>query len=155
MTLEPQKVALVEEANPIGQATDALEADITMLVEKWEAENLAPQKSWWEFWKKSRASIMKAVSFLLGCVDYLIQKVDGFNGLSGPDKKATVLRAIEILYDHIVEEVLPMWLKPLAGRIRYLIIYVWISYAIDFIVQKYREGLWREDEKEDTEGSNQ
>jgi hypothetical protein len=143
------------EANPIGKATNALEPDIYLLVEKWESENPKLEKKWWEFWKKSRTSIMKVASFFIGCVDYLILKVDKFKELNGPDKKATVLRVIEILYDHIVEETLPMWLKPIAGRIRHLIIHVWISYLIDFIVKKYREGLWRENnEKEYIKGAD-
>lgn len=144
----------VEQANPIGRATTALEPHILKLAEQWNEENPAPKKKWWEFWKRGRTHLMVAVSFLINCVDDLIQKVDDYVDLDGPDKKATVLRAIEILYDHIIKEVLPIWLKPVAGRVKYLIIYVWISYAIDFIVQKYRDGLWRGNEQEEATGGS-
>jgi len=139
----------VAQANPIGRATTALEPEILKLAEQWNEENPVPQKRWWEFWKKGRNGLMVAVSFLINCVDELILRVDKFVDLDSPDKKATVLRAIEILYDHVIKEVLPIWLKPIAGRVKHLIIYVWISYVIDFMVQKYRDGLWREDEQEE------
>lgn len=146
------KIRMVPEANPVGQAHDVLDRHITLLKEQWDVEN--PSIPWWKFWKR-RASIMKVVSFLIDTLDGLIVYVDEFMDLEGKDKKATVLRAIEILYDYIVKEVIPIWLRPMSGAVKELIINVVISYAIDWIVDKYRSGLWRESDDPDSNNNDQ
>ena len=140
----------VNDANPIGTIHDVLDEKVQHFIAVWDGEqpNLEETtSSWWKFWtwfKTRSTTLMKVVSFLINCMDEFILAVDGFIDLEGKDKKATVLFALEQLYDHIVKEAMPLWLKPIAGKVRHVIIYVIISYMIDFMVEKYREGLWRD-----------
>ena len=67
----------------------------------------------------------------------------------GADKKATVLVAVEKLYDYVIREAMPIWLKPFSGLIKKHIIFGLLSPAIDWIVQKYREGDWRKPSQEE------
>jgi len=139
---------VVNDANPIGAIHDVLDDKVQHFMAIWDGD--LPEEvtaSWWKFWTwfKTRSStMMKVVSFLINCMDEFILAVDDFIDLEGKDKKATVLFALEQLYDHIVKEAMPLWLKPFAGKVKHLIIYVMISYMIDFMVEKYRNGLWRD-----------
>jgi hypothetical protein len=105
--------------------------------------------SWWEIWKQ--AKISTATKFLLKCLDDLIGYVDQIVDTSGPDKKATVLLAIAQIYDYIIKEAMPIWLKPFASVVRTYIINSLISAAIDWIVEKYRHGDWRKKSAEEIE----
>jgi len=137
----------VNDANPIGKIHDVLDEKLHFFMTVWDGEQtISKESSWWEFWNWFRTrsnTLMKVVSFLINCMDEFILAIDSFIDLEGKDKKATVLFALEQLYDHIIKEAMPIWLKPFAGKIKHLIIYVMISYMIDFMVEKYRNGLWR------------
>lgn len=126
--------------NPAGEVkqVEAVDNLVKSLTSQWAVEN--PAAKWWQIWKKGTA-LYKVVKFILDAVDDLIHAVEGVLA-SGPDKKATVLAACCVIYDFIVANALPLWAKPFAGRIRAFIIFVLISTAIDWIVQKYREGQW-------------
>jgi hypothetical protein len=52
------------------------------------------------------------------------------------------LAAVGIIYDYIVVQALPFWLKPFSTRLRSLIIDTVMSIAIDWIVSKYNNGVW-------------
>lgn len=149
------KILAVIEAKPIGQAHDVLDTYIAELKTQWDTEKKALQvdSAWWKFWQKSKATTMAAVSFLLNCLDELIQHTNEFTDIIGQDKKATVLRACRILYTYIVKETLPIWLKPFANKIEQLVIDIMISYAIDWIVDKYKNGIWKgkDEQKENTQ----
>ena len=125
--------------NPIGepQIDGAINNYITIATAKWiEIEEKIP---WWKFWK--RKSVTKITKFILGALDELIPYVDQLN-ISGPDKKATVLAAVAVLYDCVMREALPIWGTLFSGKIKYFLIYVMLSSAIDWIVEKYRKGVW-------------
>lgn len=130
------------EVNPIGtvQYAEEVETRVLALATAWREEN--PKPSWWQFWKKG-TSLYKATRFIIGAIDEMILLVDSKIN-KGEDKKATVLAAISLLYDYVVREAMPIWLKPFAGKIKKLIIEVLVSTAIDWIVTKYREGAWRD-----------
>lgn len=129
-----------DESNPVGTAyiDENIDNFIKIMSDEWDAnkENIP----WWAFWK--RISLTRVTNFLLGTIDDLIAYVDDVID-NGPDKKATVLNAIDNLYDYVVREALPIWLKPFSSVIKKYIINEIVSPAIDWIVQKYRNGDWR------------
>lgn len=129
-------------ANPIGEVKidEAIENFVQIMSVEWdEARENIP---WWKFWK--RMSMIRVTDFLLKSLDELIAYVDQVIDTSGADKKATVLRAIEMLYDYTVREAMPIFLRPFAGKIKVIIILDVISPAIDWMVDKYRNGTWRQ-----------
>lgn len=127
--------------NPVGEVKQVVAIDnlVKSLTDQWAAENPAPK--WWQIWKKGTA-LYKVVKFILDAVDDLIIAVEK-ELANGPEKKSVVLAACCIIYDFIVANALPLWAKPFAGRIRNFIIFVLIAAAIDWIVQKYRNGSWK------------
>lgn len=138
-----------ESANPVGRVIENENIDkfIESMKKLWDSNK--QQSDWWKPWKK--INFTPATDFLLKCLDDLIAYVDQLAFASGADKKATVLNAIEKIYDYIVREALPIWLVPFAGVVRAYIIGILISTAIDWIVEKYRNGDWRKKHKETIE----
>jgi hypothetical protein len=131
-------------ANPIGEVKidEAVETFVKVMSAEWDdARELIP---WWKLWK--RMSMVRVTDFLLKSLDELIAYVDQIVDMHGADKKATVLRAVEMIYDYIIKEAMPIWLKPFAGRIKKIIILDVLSPAIDWVVDKYRNGAWRQPE---------
>lgn len=130
---------LKDTTDPVGEAKldDAINNYVSVMSAEWDKANEAIP--WWKVWKKK--SFTRVTHFLLGAIDELIIYADQLD-IGGPDKKATVLLAISILYDYVIKEALPIWAKPFAGYIKQYIIYTVISVAIDWIVAKYREGFW-------------
>lgn len=120
-----------------------IESFIKIMAAKWDEER--QPSPWWKFWKK--VSFVAVTNFLLASLDDLIAYVDGiiFNSL---DKKATVLDAMGRLYDTVVIAAMPIWLKPFAPMIRRIIIDEVVSTAIDWIVDKYRNGSWNKKDSE-------
>lgn len=132
-----------KDVNPIGEIKEAETVGkyVQTLMYVWTEEQKITKPKWFQFWKKG-TNLHKAVKFLLNSLDGLIDFVEGLI-INGADKKATVLAAVDMLYDVVVKNALPLWLKPFASGIKRLIVYVIISAAIDFFVQKYREGAWK------------
>lgn len=138
---------LSAEPNPVGEAQEIKEIDnlVNALAITWdEKKESTEKKSWWMFWKSSKLGLVAVTNFLLVALDNLVNYIDD-KLESGPDKKATVLASVEKLYDHVIKEAMPIWLKPLSPSIKNLIINVVLSSSIDFIVDKYRNGNWRSD----------
>lgn len=128
-------------SNPVGAVIqdEGIENFIVVMSANWDEQKEA--SPWWKIWKK--ISFSKITGFLLKALDDLIAYVDEFVDVSGPDKKATVLNAIGRLYDYIVIEAMPVWMKPFSKSIKNYIINDLVSTAIDWIVDKYRHGDWR------------
>lgn len=140
----------MSELNPLGEPKiiDEMKIYINNLAKEWDELIKEKSTSWW---RGTKTNLIQVTKFLIKCLDELIIFVDGLID-SGPDKKATVLAAIAALYDYIIKEAMPIWLKPFANSIKQVIIYTIISAIIDFIVTKYRDGSWRiKDEDRDTE----
>jgi hypothetical protein len=125
------------EPNPIGtpQQLQPIDDKVKEFVTMWDSGKV--KTSWWKPWEKVKLS--QVTSFLISCLDDLICIVDALIP-AGEDKKATVLAAIVLLYDYIVPEILPIFLKPFSGKIKQYIIYTLCSISIDWIVKKYRTG---------------
>lgn len=128
--------------NPIGEVKMQLVQDyVSKMKQSWD-EKWADQKvSWWKFWSSTKTNMHAMVKFLTDSLDELIAFVDELIDF-GPDKKATVMAAVANLYDYIIAEAMPMWMKPFSPKIRYFILNVLISNSIDWIVAKYRAGSW-------------
>jgi hypothetical protein len=127
-----------EVPNPVGQVIQNNYID--MFVDSMKAvwDSMKTTVSWWKFW--ATRSLTPVTDFLLKCLDDLIAYVDQIEGASGADKKATVLAAIGKIYDYIIKEAMPIWLKPFSALVRDYVINVLISHAIDWIITKYRHG---------------
>lgn len=132
-------IEIKNEINPVGEAKidSAVNNYVAIMSAAWDKDG--DKIPWWKFWK--RKSLVRITQFLLAALDDLVAYVDQLD-LSGMDKKATVLVAISFLYDYVVKEALPIWAKPFAGRIKTYIINTMISATIDWIVEKYRNGIW-------------
>ena len=140
---------LSQEPNPVGEVhhVDAVEEQLIALAAQWD-EQLEEQVWRWYYyampWKWGRkVNLFQVTDFLLKSLDGLIAMIDDKVDL-GPDKKATVLNAIDRLYEYVIKEALPIWLKPIAGKVKNYIIFTLVSVAIDWIVDKYHNGEWRD-----------
>jgi hypothetical protein len=129
-----------DKANPVGKShnIDAIEIRLSTYKAAWDATN--EKKNFWP----SKASLSRVTNFLLFALDDFIKIVSEV-GIPGPDKKATVLFAVSNLYDYVAAGSLPIWLKPFSPIIKQYIVYVLISNAIDWIVNKYQGGNWSKD----------
>lgn len=135
-----------EGLKPLGIAKEVagLKEYIDDLLKTWDEKYKEVKSSWMP---KIQMDLVKVTKFLLNCLDGLILFIDRLVD-NGPDKKATVLAAIAILYDYIIKGALPIWMLPFATKVRQFIIYTLISTAIDFMVSKYKEGAWKATNKE-------
>ena len=124
-------------------ADSGIENYMETMAVKWD-ESKSSSK-WWQLWKK--VSFIAITNFLLARLDDLISYVDNLVA-SGIDKKATVLDALTRIYDKIIYEAMPIWLKPFSPLIRGIVIGQIIPAAIDFFVSKYREGSWNKKDPE-------
>lgn len=125
------------EANPIGSTfKGVLDTQINEIISNWETNK--PKTSWWS---RAKGAWVGAVRYLVAATDYFIRNVEGAI-LTGPDKKATVLDALGKVYDSIVPGFLPIFLSPFNSKIKSFVVGVVCSLMIDFIVSKYREGVW-------------
>jgi hypothetical protein len=140
--------SIVEKTDPIGVPYDVLDRHVLTLEKKWVDEAAVRKEPWWKFWtwfSWKEISLVKIVSFILNSIDDFVLFVEKFKEMSGEDKKATVLRAISKLYDFLAREAMPFWLKPFNAKIKYFVVDVVASYIVDFIVGKYNDGAWKEE----------
>jgi len=130
---------------PVGKIVSdiGIETYIETMAIKWE-QNKSTSK-WWQVWKK--VSFVSITNFLLARLDDLIAYVDNLIA-SRVDKKATVLDAIVRIYDNIIYQAMPVWLKPFSPLVRAIVIGQIIPAAIDFMVSKYHEGSWNKKDSE-------
>lgn len=143
------------EPNPVGDVheVDAIEEQLIALAQQWDEQVEVAESKWTDWlmpWKWGRkVNLFQVTDFLIKSLDGLIALVDEKIDL-GPDKKATVLDAIDRLYEYVIKEALPIWLKPFAARVKDYIINTLVSTAIDWIVDKYRNGEWRKVTEEES-----
>ena len=114
-----------------------LEIYLNDLKIRWNQENKA-SRSWF---KMPRSYILKATTFIVSTLDELITFVEPIIP-EGSDKKASVMAVVSKLFDYIVIQAFPFWLKPFAGAIKTILVGIIISQLIDFIVDKYNFGYW-------------
>jgi len=114
-----------------------LELYLNDLKVRWDQEN--PGVGSW--FTVPRSYILKATIFIVGILDELITFVEPIIP-EGSDKKAAVVAVVSKLFDYIVVQAFPFWLKPFAGTIKAIVVGIIISHLIDFIVSKYNSGYW-------------
>ena len=125
--------------NPVGKPT--LKTEISEFVEGLKTKWTESKK---ELTSLKKLSIQYATKFMILALDSLILFVDSILGdESGANKKATVLVALSLVYDFVIKEILPVWLRPFASKIKLFVINVVASIAIDWIVSNYRNGIWK------------
>lgn len=113
-----------------------LEIYLSDLKVRWDQEN--PQKSWFHI---PSNYLLKSTIFMISVIDELVLFVEDIIP-DGADKKIAVLTLINRLYDYIVVQAFPIWLKPFSNTIKNIIVGVLISNLIDFMVKKYNSGYW-------------
>lgn len=130
-------------ADPIGEVRTIsnIEGMVAELMAQWDAQLYR------KGFLRGRANMSKVTNFLLYALDGLMSAANEAL-IPGPDKKATVLDAIDRLYEYTVREAMPFWMRPLASPVKSYIVHVLISNAIDWIVLKYKDGSWK-GEKQD------
>ena len=129
---------IFKDVNPIGKIHQIEE--INLKVEKYKKmwDDMIHSKSF----LKSKIDISKVTIFMIMVMDDFVNSISNV-AISGEDKKATVLDALEKVFDYVVKEGLPIWLKPFVSPLKNYVIYVLISTAIDWTVDKYKNGSWR------------
>lgn len=123
----------------IGQSvySDEINAYLDKIIADWKNKTKDAQ---WSIFKNSYY-FFEGVKLLVTSIDGLILKAEELL-ISGPDKKATVLSNVGMLYDAVLVEMMPFWLKPFKGYIKQVIVDNFISAIIDLIVAKYKDGIW-------------
>lgn len=124
--------------NPIGSVREEeVSVFVQNLATDWKLQEATLNKpKWWQFWKKTNI-LQEATQFMLHSIDLLIRHVEGLIP-GGPDKKATVLASINELYDLIIKDLIPIWLRPVASGVKQLMMTIIIPLLIDFLVNKYK-----------------
>ena len=129
-------------------------SDLSVFLEQtkkiWDEENPV-SKSWF---RVSKTYLVKSTIFLIGITDTLIQYVEELIP-RGPDKKAAVLIVLAKVFDHISTAAFPIWLKPFAPLIKEVVVSIIISNLVDFIVSKYRKGIWKKEKEKNEEQEDQ
>lgn len=111
---------------------------------------LESAKSKWDSAHPDRRFFSK--SYLIDCTIFLLQVVDDLIPLvqerikEGKEKKVVVMSISSDIFTHIVESSFPLWLRPFAPIIKEVIVNIIISNLIEFIVKKYKEGVWKSEE---------
>lgn len=131
-------------ASEIQDVLQKLESYLSDLKTRW-AQN-APATSWWTLPHKY---INIASGYIIGVLDELILFVEGIIP-EGSDKKAAVLAVVGKLFDYIVVQAFPFWLKPFAPVIKKIVIDITIGNLIDFFVAKYNAGFWKQEANGET-----
>jgi len=86
-------------------------------------------------------SLTDSIKFMLAATDEAIKHAQATMTV-GAEKKEFVLTVLRRLYDTGVYPSLPFYLTPFSPWIKSLIIDTLISELIDWIVAKYKEGVW-------------
>jgi len=125
-----------------------LEIYLNDLKIRWDNEGVTSKG--WLFLARTR--LVKGTIFITNCLDELIQFVE-YLIPEGKDKKSAVLSILGKLFDHVVYEAFPIWLRPFTPTIKKIILDAIIGVAIDFIVAKYNAGIWNMEQMENAEES--
>jgi hypothetical protein len=130
-----------DHANPVGAAkrVNEIETRLNFYRSLWDSQN--NKRSFWS----PKISLSRVTNFLMVALDDFVVTAATVV-IAGPDKKATVLDAVDRLYDYTVREAMPIWMRPIATPVKQYIIYVLVSNAIDWMVAKYKNGSWKDTE---------
>jgi len=110
------------------------------IVQNWKNEN----ENSFSF---NSESLSKLTADLLSFLDSSVHYAEENINSSGRDKKAVVLAIMQIIFVDIVLNNLPIYLKPFEQLIKFIAVNILFSVIIDFIVKKYKEGIWKKEAK--------
>jgi hypothetical protein len=113
-----------------------LESYLSDIKNKWDQQ--AFKKTWFGINVQNFLCVMR---FLLNSVDELVLFVEPIIP-DGKDKKAAVMVIIGRIFDYIVIQSFPLWLRPFSPIIRKIVIDIMISDLVEFMVNKYKSGFW-------------
>jgi hypothetical protein len=130
-------------SDEVQEVLNSIEAFLVNLRTEWDEENAANEKAGW--FATSRVRLVAGTVFIIRSLDRMIQFVEDLIPV-GEDKKAAVMMVVGNLYDYIVVEAFPIWMKPFSSSIRKIIVDIVVACVIDFIVGKYRAGAWQMDD---------
>lgn len=99
------------------------------------------KSSWTAIKTQVGSNRIQITRFMTDALDGLITYLVEFE-ISGEDKKAIVLLIMNDLYDWVVAQAIPFWARPFGRVIKDFVINVLVSHAIDWIVSKYKNGMW-------------
>ena len=133
-------------ADEVQQIILQLEKYLDDLKSRWDQQYGSQSKS---LFKINFERIIQGCEFILNATDELILFVNQ-SVLANSDKKVVVISLSGKLFDYIIVQAFPFWLKPFAPIIKNVIINIIVSNMIDFIVSKYKAGFWNM-EKQDGE----
>lgn len=124
------------------QAIGVLESSDLFLeqeIQRWHATAsfLSVRKGWAILTTKT--PLRDVLRFLIESADELVVKIGGMVDSAG-DVKSIVLGIIGRLYDTIIVGILPIWIRPLAGAIKYVVVDVLLANLIDYLINQYKSG---------------
>ena len=114
-----------------------LESYLSDLKSRWDTEK--PKTSWFSI---SKGYLFSGTKFILSCLDELILFVEDLIP-AGTDKKQAVMVMVNRLFDYIVVQAFPFWLKPFVVPIKEIVVNILVDNLIDYIVNKYNSGYWK------------
>ena len=114
-----------------------LELYLNSLKSQWDT--LYPKNSSW--FSLNKRYILDCTVFLVSTLDDLIVFVQA-HIQKGSDKKAVVMSMSSDIFDYIAVQAFPVWLRPFAPVIKEIVVSIVISQLVEFIVKKYKEGVW-------------
>jgi hypothetical protein len=110
------------------------------IVENWKSENEKSFSFNSESWSRLSTDLL---IFLDSSIHYAEDNINS----SGKDKKAIVLAIMQIIFVDIVLNNLPIYFKPFSQLIKFVAVNILFSAIIDFIVSKYKDGIWKKEAK--------
>lgn len=110
------------------------------IVENWKNENEKSFSFNSESWSRLSSDLL---IFLDSSIRYAEDNINS----SGKDKKAIVLAIMQIIFVDIVLNNLPIYFKPFSQLIKFVAVNILFSAIIDFIVSKYKDGIWKKEAK--------
>lgn len=129
-------------ADEIGTPVESKEIDA--FVEKAGESFIKTQKpaGWFSWMKPKGTTLIYIFKYLVFCLDALMAIAEQATPV-GKDKKATVLKAVELIYNFISKNNLPIWIIPWASKFKIFVIYTILSVLVDYCVAKYNQGSWK------------
>ena len=124
-------------ADEIQDILNKLEDYISDLEKRWDQNNVE-KKSWWRI---KTSYLISSTLFIINSLDEIIIFVEGVIP-DGQQKKEATLTVVSKLFDYVVATAFPIWLSPFVFIIKKIVIDVIIDSLINYIVEKYKNGSW-------------
>lgn len=134
--MEKRQLTIDEIQNVVQQ----LDQYLLDLKSRWNQQNIK-NNSWW---KVTGTYLITSASFIINSLDELILFVENIIPL-GADKKTAVMALIGTLFDYIVVQSFPFWLKPFASIIKNIVIGIIVNSLVEYVVGKYSSNVWIKD----------